>query len=121
MKKSIKKIPYTISTPPPKKEIVRKIPVNISFLIPLETIALLKNIIIRGDQTTERRQLRREWTESRYPLNINIRPEIIAPVLLAFKSFRNIYVNNPPRKKCRIMILLKAKSKGRIKNRILRG
>jgi hypothetical protein len=59
------KFPYTISSPPPRNEKVVKTAVKISFLNPGRMIALLKNIIMRGVQMTERRQLRREWTERR--------------------------------------------------------
>jgi hypothetical protein len=42
---------------------VIKMAVNISFFNPGFAIALLKNIIIRGVQMTERRIARRLWTE----------------------------------------------------------
>ncbi len=42
-------------------------------------------------------------------------------MLLAFKSFRKRYVKKPPRKKWRIMMMLKAMSKGRTKKRLFRG
>jgi hypothetical protein len=54
-----------ISIPPPKNEMAIKTAVKISFLNPGRAIALLKNIRMRGAQMTERRQLRREWTERR--------------------------------------------------------
>jgi hypothetical protein len=48
-------------------------------------------------------------------------PEVRDPAELTPKSFIKRYVNNPPRKKWRIMILLKAMSKGNRKNRLFRG
>jgi hypothetical protein len=42
-----------------------KIEVTISFLSPGHDIALLKNIMISGVQITDKRQVRREWTERR--------------------------------------------------------
>jgi hypothetical protein len=52
---------------------------------------------------------------------MNTRPEVRDPVEMTPRSFRRRYVNNPPRKKWRIMILLKATSKGKRKNRLFRG
>jgi len=51
--------------PPPKKEMAIKMEVKISFFHPGLEIALLKYIMMRGVQMTERRVLRRLWTERR--------------------------------------------------------
>jgi hypothetical protein len=51
-------------------------------------MALLKNIMMRGVQTLERRIVNRLWTDRRYPLNMNINPEIRAPVELTLRSLR---------------------------------
>jgi hypothetical protein len=65
MKKRTKKLPYTISIPPPKKEIVVKMATKISFLNPGWMSALLKNNMINGVQMTDRKQERSEWTDRR--------------------------------------------------------
>jgi hypothetical protein len=67
---------------------VIKIAVKISFLTPFPLIALLKNIMIKGVQTLERRMVSRLWTDKRYPLSIKIRPEMRAPVEFTLKSLR---------------------------------
>jgi hypothetical protein len=55
--------------------------------------------MIKGVQTTDRRELSREWMERRYPPSINVSPAINAPVKWTFKSLRRRKVKNPPRKK----------------------
>jgi hypothetical protein len=52
---------------------------------------------------------------------MNISPEIREPPELTPKSLRKRKVKNPPRKKCRMMMTLKAQSKGRRKNRPFKG
>jgi hypothetical protein len=67
---------------------VIKTEVKISFFKPFSMIALLKNIMIKGIQTLERRVVNMLWTERRYPLSIKISPEIRDPAELASKSLR---------------------------------
>jgi len=52
---------------------------------------------------------------------MKMRPETREPAGLTFKSLRKRYINRPARKKWRIMMVLKAISKGRIKKRPFNG
>jgi hypothetical protein len=65
---------------------VIKIAVKISFFSPGRATALLKKIMIKGVQMTERRMVRRLWTDRRYPPSIKIKPERSDPVGLTLKS-----------------------------------
>ena len=52
---------------------------KISFLKPFPLIALLKNIMIKGVQTLDKRIVNRLWTDKKYPLSIKIKPETKSP------------------------------------------